>query len=62
MLKKNIRRERLSVWVGLCRNGNVIGPFFYDRNLAGEIYLEMLNELIISSLELAFPGNQFQRG
>ena len=25
------------------------------------MYLEMLNELIIPSLELAYPGNQFQR-
>ena len=57
--KKNMRREKLSASAGLCGNGNVIGPFFYDKNLTGEIYIEMLNELIIPSLELAYPGNQF---
>ena len=60
-MKKSTRRQKLSVWAGLCGNGNVIGPLFYDENLTGEIYLEMLNELIIPSLELAYPGNKFQR-
>ena len=59
--KKNIRKEKLLVWACLCGNGNFIGPLFYDENLTGEIYLEMLNELIIPSLELAYPCNQFQR-
>ena len=26
--EKNIRREKLSVWAGLCGNENVFGPFF----------------------------------
>ncbi|KAF2366854.1 Protein of unknown function DUF4817 [Trinorchestia longiramus] len=54
VFEKSIRSEKLLVWAGLCGNGNVIGPFFYDENLTGEIYLEMLNELIIPSLELAY--------
>ncbi|KAF2368238.1 Protein of unknown function DUF4817 [Trinorchestia longiramus] len=41
VFEKSIRREKLSVWAGLCGSGNVIGPIFYDENLTGEIYLEM---------------------
>ena len=52
--EKSIRREKLSVWAGLCGNGIVIGPFFYDVNLT-ELYLKMLNESIIPSLELLQP-------
>ena len=59
VFEKSIRGEKLSVCGGLCGIGNVIWPFFYDENLTREIYLEMLNELIILSLELAYPGNQF---
>ncbi|KAF2350943.1 Protein of unknown function DUF4817 [Trinorchestia longiramus] len=61
VFEKSIRREKLSAWAGFYGNGNFIGPFFYDENLTEEIYLKMLNELIIRSLKLANPGNQFQR-
>ena len=44
----------------LCGNGTVIGPFFYDVNLTGELYLQMLNGSIIPSLELAYNRNQFR--
>jgi hypothetical protein len=58
VFENSLRREKLSVWAGLCGNGTVIGPFFYDANLNGEHYLQMLNESILPSLELAYTRNQ----
>ena len=60
VFEKSLRREKLSVWAGLCGNGTVIGPFFYDVNLTGEHYLQMLNESILPSLELAYTRNKFR--
>ena len=33
VLEKSIWRVKLSVWAGLCRNGNVIGPLFMTKIL-----------------------------
>ena len=49
-MKKNIRREKRSVWAGLCGNVRISGPYFYDKNITGDLYLQMLNESIIPSL------------
>ena len=43
-------REKLSVWIGLCGNGELIGPFFFDGNVNGEAYLQMLNDQIVRAL------------
>ncbi len=58
--EKSIRREKVSVWAGVCGNGNVLGPFFYDATLTGDIYLEMLEDLIIPSIQEVY-GNGFNR-
>ena len=34
-------RERLTIWVGLCGNGELIGPVFFDRSVFGPSYLQM---------------------
>ena len=34
-------REKLAVWVGLCGNGELIGPVFFDRSVSGPSYLQM---------------------
>ena len=34
-------RERLTVRVGLCGNGELIGPVSFDRNVSGPSYLQM---------------------
>ena len=34
-------RERLTVRVGLCGNGELIGPVFFDRSVSGPSYLQM---------------------
>ena len=40
----------MSVWMGLSGSGHLIGPFFYEGNLNGNAYLQMLNEEIIPRL------------
>ena len=39
-------REKLSVWIGLFGNEELIGPFFFKGNVSGEAYLQMLNDQI----------------
>ena len=39
---------------GLCGNGSIIGPLFYENNLNSERYLEMLNNGIIPELRAAY--------
>ena len=50
----NISREKLTVWVGLCGNGQIIGPFFFNRNIDGLNYLQMINNDVIPQLQQHF--------
>ena len=52
---------KLMVWMGVCGNGTVLGPFFFDGNVNGAKYLEMLNEEVFPILIAAF-GHQFANG
>ena len=47
----NISREKLTVWVGLCGNGQIIWPFFFNRNIDGLNYLQMINDDVIPQLQ-----------
>ena len=47
---KSMSREKLAVWIGLCGNGKLIGPFFFEGNVYGEAYLQMLNDEIYQAL------------
>ena len=44
---KSKSKEKLSVWIGLCGNGELIGPFSFESNVNGEAYLQMLNDQIV---------------
>ena len=35
----NDSRQKLTVWVGLCGNSDMLGPFFFDGNVNGQSYL-----------------------
>ena len=48
--RRNDDRYTLTVLVGLMGNGNIIGPFFFQQNLDGKGYLEMLNEQVVPVL------------
>ena len=47
--------------MGLCGNGTVLGPFFFEENVDSAAYLHMLNEELFPQLLIAF-GNQFVNG
>ena len=50
-----------SVWVGLCGNGALSGPFFFEGNVNGENYLQMLNGEVFPQLVEVFD-DQFDNG
>ncbi len=52
--EKNMSREKITVWIGLCGNGVIIGPFFFQRNVNGQAYLQMINQDVIPQLQLHF--------
>ena len=37
----NDSRQKLTAWVELCGNGNMLGPFFFDGNVNGQSYLNL---------------------
>ena len=47
-------REKINVWVGLCGDGTIIGPYYFDGNVNGNEYLQMLNALVIPELALNY--------
>ena len=61
----NDSRQKLTVWVGLFRNGEMLGPFFFDGNVNGQSYLNLLNVEVIPSMTVLFQDqfheNRFQR-
>ncbi len=48
----NMSRQKLTVWWGLCGNGQVVGPFLIERNVDGNRYLQM----IINNVGEVFRG------
>ena len=42
------------MWVGLCGNGSLLGPYFYENNVTGDSYLQMLNRMVIPQLALEY--------
>lgn len=48
--EKNSSREKVNVWAGVCGNGSLLGPFFFEGNINGRAYLEMINEQIVPAL------------
>ena len=39
---KLMSRKKLLVWIGLCRNGELIAPFFFEGNVNSGACLQML--------------------
>ena len=53
-------REKVSVWIGICGNGSLVGTIFYENTLTGAKYLDLLTERIILELHQIYP-NRFNR-
>ena len=49
-------RKKLTVWVGLCGNRTLQGPYSFDGNVNGYNYLRMINNFAFSRLHF---NNQF---
>ena len=54
-------KEKAMVWMGLCGNGSVLGPFYFDGTVTGASYLQLLNEKVFPQLIAEF-GDQFNNG
>lgn len=52
-------REKLTVWAALCGNGSVLGPHFFDGNVNGDTYLNMIEALVIPEMNDIFNFNLF---
>ena len=46
-------RQKLTVWVELCGNGDMLGPFFFDENVNRQSYINLFNK-VIPSITLLF--------
>ncbi|KAF2355747.1 Protein of unknown function DUF4817 [Trinorchestia longiramus] len=55
-----ISREKVSVWMELRGNGHVIASYFYNNNLNGVEYLDLINNRIVPRL-LETYGNRINR-
>ena len=54
-------RSKLTVWAGVCGDGLILGPYFFERNVDGVAYLRMLNEFVFPQLANHF-NNQYWEG
>ena len=46
----NESREKVTVWMGLCGNGKIIGPYIFEGSVNSAAYLELLNEFVLPEL------------
>lgn len=49
--------EKINVWAGIFQD-RIIGPYFFNENLTGEIYLDFLQLELIPALAQLYPGNE----
>ena len=59
--QRNNSRQKSTIWSGMCGNGILLAPYFFERNVDGGNYLEILNELILPQLNENFH-NQLKNG
>lgn len=48
-------RQKLSVWAGICGNGTLIGPYFFEGNVNGRTYIDMFNNFALPILLRNYP-------
>lgn len=54
----NNGRQKVTVWAGMCGNGTLLGPFFFEGNVTGRVYLELFNENIFPALIRSYGIDQ----
>lgn len=51
-------RQKVTVWIGIVGNGVLIGPVFFDANVDGQAYLQMIQQHVIPGLEMHFQRQE----
>lgn len=49
--------QKVNVWAGIIRD-RVVGPYFFEGNLTGEMYLDFLRFELIPALAALFPNDE----
>ena len=44
-------RQKLTVWIGTIGDGTLLGLFFFQQNINGERYMQMINDQIVQVLD-----------
>ena len=50
-------REKVTVWAALCGTGQILGPHFFDGNVNGDNYLNMINDVVVPEMMELFDYN-----
>lgn len=53
-------RESVMVWVGLCGDNLIVGPYFFQQNVNAQSYLQMINQYVLPQLQARY--GQFANG
>ena len=65
MFERKLSKEKKTVWMGLYDNGVVLEPLFFNANINGMMYLELLNEqvlpVLLNTFNNQFLNDRFQR-
>lgn len=49
--QRKYNRSKVTVWAGLTGRGDIIGPIFFDNNVNGEAYLQMIDGHVVPALD-----------
>ena len=52
-------RQKVSVWAAVCGNGRILGPYFFDHNINGVSYVNMINEQVVPEMNEIYDFNLF---
>jgi len=52
-------REKITVWVGLCGDGHLIGPYFYDGNVDGNSCNTSIGITLLVRFQSAMVGSRW---
>lgn len=50
-------QQKLNVWAGIL-DGRIFGPYFFEGNLTGQMYLNFLREELVPALAQLYPNQR----
>lgn len=59
--EKSSDRSKVNVWAAICGNNSVIGPYFFEGNVNGRKYLDMLDNFVFPNLSQSYNINDIQQ-